>query len=81
MSAHEIEERIVTAISAALKTQVTAQTLRQACPAWDSLKHIEVVFAVEDEFGIAFTEAELSGLDGVPTFVATVCRHACATSS
>jgi acyl carrier protein len=81
MSAHEIEERVIATVAAVLKSPVTARTMREACPAWDSLKHIEVVFAVEDEFGLAFTEEELSGIDGAATLVTMVRRHACATSS
>lgn len=27
---------------------------------WDSLRHMELIFAVEDAFGIQFTEADLA---------------------
>ncbi|MGA2936325.1 MAG: acyl carrier protein [Syntrophobacteraceae bacterium] len=35
---------------------------REKEPAWDSLKHIELIFALEDKFDIRFTEDEMAGL-------------------
>jgi acyl carrier protein len=32
-------------------------------PRWDSLKHIELLFAVEERFGIQFSQQELADLD------------------
>lgn len=29
---------------------------------WDSLKHVELVLAIEDEFGVSFGAAEVFGL-------------------
>ena len=81
MTTQQVEASVVAIVESTLKTAVSAHTLREDCPAWDSLKHIEVVFAVEDEFGISFTEGELSGLDGMPKLVTAVCRHLCVTTS
>ena len=33
--------------------------------AWDSLKHVEVIFALEDRFNIQFSEADMSRMDSV----------------
>jgi acyl carrier protein len=33
---------------------------RSSEPAWDSLKHIELVFLLEDHFGLRFSEQEMS---------------------
>lgn len=35
---------------------------RDTEPAWDSLKHVEIVFLMEDHFGIRFTEPELDDI-------------------
>lgn len=36
---------------------------RSAEPAWDSLKHIELMFLLEDHFGIRFSEREMSEME------------------
>ncbi len=33
---------------------------RSSEPAWDSLKHIELMFLLEDHFGLRFSEQEMS---------------------
>ena len=38
---------------------------REEQPAWDSLKHIQVIFALEDRFNVRFSEAEMPELDSV----------------
>jgi acyl carrier protein len=35
---------------------------RDETPRWDSLKHVELIFALEDEFDLQFTESELEEL-------------------
>lgn len=39
---------------------------------WDSLKHVEIVFALEDQFGVRFDESEFAMLDSVPAIAAAV---------
>ena len=34
-------------------------------PAWDSITHIQLIFAVEEEFGIRLTMQDLESLDDV----------------
>ncbi len=48
---------------------------REDEPAWDSLKHIEIVFALEGALGVRFDVAELAELDDVDSIVASVERH------
>ena len=45
---------------------------RDGEPKWDSLKHIEIIFALEDEFGIQFNEECLVSLVSVRAIVAAV---------
>ena len=53
----------------------TDQVLRTAEPRWDSLKHLELVFALEDLFEIRLDPAEMAGLDSLEHIVAAVERH------
>ena len=49
--------------------------VRDDHPDWDSLKHIEVVFALEDALGVTFDAAELGELTDVDSIVAAAERH------
>ena len=44
-------------------------------PAWDSLKHVEVVLTLESALGIRFDEAEFAELNDVPSIVEVAERH------
>ena len=46
--------------------------LRTDEPGWDSLKQVEILFAVEDGFSIRFKEVELSGLSSVNQIASAV---------
>lgn len=37
---------------------------------WDSLKRVEIMFAVEDEYGITFEEEDLQEMDTPAKFIA-----------
>ena len=79
MDRNQIERTVLTVLTAVLKKPFKpgADITRQNTPSWDSLKHIEVMFALEDELGIEFAEAELSELDSVTKIVdAVLAKHA-----
>jgi acyl carrier protein len=42
---------------------------RESEPAWDSLKHLEIVFAVEDAFSVKFPEQVLGTLNSADLIV------------
>jgi len=72
-----IEAKVVTILSTILKLPLDRSATRESLAQWDSLKHIEIVFAIEDELGIQFSEAELTELDSVASIVdASMGRHA-----
>ena len=52
-----------------LKCEIDLDTSRLNTPQWDSLKNIEIIFAVEDELGLEFSEEELASLDSVAKIV------------
>ena len=51
-------------------------TSRKNSNNWDSLKHIEVIFAIEDEFEIEFTEEEMYKMNDVSSFVRKLSNEA-----
>jgi len=44
-------------------------------PAWDSLKHVEIIFAIEDRFSVRFNEDELRSLVSCGDITRAVERH------
>ncbi|MBV8820577.1 MAG: acyl carrier protein [Acidobacteriaceae bacterium] len=51
-------------VGAVLKRQIepNEDVTRETDSAWDSLKHIEILFAIEDRFAIRFSAPELAAL-------------------
>lgn len=45
---------------------------REQEPSWDSLKHVEIMFAIEDRFSIKFTGEEFAALASVDEIAAAV---------
>ncbi|GJH09279.1 acyl carrier protein [Caballeronia novacaledonica] len=69
----------MTAISTVLKRRFESidQATREHSPEWDSLKHMEIMFALEDEFGTEFSEEELADLDSASKIVSAIeAKHA-----
>lgn len=69
------EARVIKTVGRALKSAVNADSTRDNTAAWDSLRHIEVVFSLEDELGLEFSEAEQPELLGVQRIVEVVMRR------
>jgi acyl carrier protein len=42
---------------------------------WDSVNHIQLIFAVEDEFGIKLSMKDLEGLEDVGALLEAIGRH------
>jgi len=81
MSKDEIRERARAALATALKTdpQAISDSASQAdLSEWDSVRHMNVVLALENEFGIEFADTELPGLTSLPLLVSAIERHSAA---
>jgi len=48
---------------------------QSSLPLWDSLKHMEIVFALEDRYGVQFDESEFPLLDSPASIAAAVRKH------
>ncbi len=55
-----------------VKDEMTAADVE----AWDSLSHINLIVAVEKEFKIKLTTAEVRGLNNVGDFIALIAKKA-----
>jgi acyl carrier protein len=77
MDHRDIQASVLSVLEAVLKCPVGLDSSRANTPLWDSLKHIEIVFAVEDELGIEFSEEDMATLNSVARIVAlAAARHA-----
>ena len=65
------EERIRQILRLVLKAEVPdeGEIGRDALREWDSLKHVEIIFAIEDEFGVQFTEAQMEEIESLSSII------------
>jgi acyl carrier protein len=53
-----------------------AATLTRASePTWDSLRHVELLFTIEDEFDVRFDQEELGTLSSIESLIESIGRH------
>lgn len=71
MDRTQIEPIVLVVLATLLKGpfEAGADITRANTAGWDSLKHMEIMFALEDEFRTEFTEDELAKLDSVAKIV------------
>jgi acyl carrier protein len=64
MTRPDIQERVAELLSIAVGRHIALgeTVLRDSEPKWDSLKHVELVFMLEDRFGVQFSEEEMGDL-------------------
>mgnify|MGYP003592257871 CR=1 FL=1 len=80
MQMTDIENSLADLFSAVLEHPVSRNWSRHEDGAWDSLKHIQLVFAVESTFGVRFDEETIAGLDSFQAFLDYVVKHRAAQS-
>ncbi|MEJ2512721.1 MAG: acyl carrier protein [Anaerolineales bacterium] len=67
-------DRIQTVLAAALNvdaSEITAETQFGDLPQWDSMGHMEVLVALEKEFGVEVTADTITNLISVPA----ICQY------
>jgi acyl carrier protein len=69
MTETNVQENVMQIFSTMLGAAVDMSTSRTNMPAWNSLKHMEIMFAIEEQFDIQFSELELSELDSLSEIV------------
>lgn len=74
MTRLEIREAVAELLSVALERPVThsESVTRDSDPRWDSVKHVELMFMLEEHFGIQFSEEEMGALRGSDEIVQAI---------
>ncbi|HCP46957.1 MAG TPA: acyl carrier protein [Deltaproteobacteria bacterium] len=78
MSEATIYERLTPLFQDVMDTEIVPTAVLRASDVegWDSLSQIRLVVAVEEEFDIAFTTAEIADLPDLGSFVALIAHKA-----
>jgi acyl carrier protein len=69
MNRQQIKTVVLSVLKTVLKCEVDDEGSRERLSQWDSLKHIEVIFVIEDELNIQFSEEILPDLNSVERLV------------
>jgi acyl carrier protein len=78
MTKDDIKTRVRVVLAKALKTDpatIADNATQMDLSEWDSVRHMNVILALENDFGIEFEDAELPTLTSVPLMVATIEKH------
>ena len=70
------QTKIIEIISDILNNvDVNDSTSRQTTPEWNSLKHMEILFAIEEEFEIQYSVEEMVEISSVLDIVNSIVRR------
>lgn len=77
MTREELETRVHDVLALVLKLPAAPREplARADVPEWDSLSHVEIIYAVEEDIGVTFSEQELASLESSAAIVDAVERH------
>lgn len=81
MTKDEIRDRVRAVLARVLKSDPAAiadNASQMELSDWDSVRHMNVVLALENDFGIEFADAELQKLTSLPLLVAAIQEHTAA---
>jgi acyl carrier protein len=71
MSTEERARQVILA-TLGIDGPATGDVSRETVPAWDSLRHVALIFAIEDEFEIQFSEAQMASLASLSAIVEAI---------
>jgi acyl carrier protein len=78
MERAEIETTVKEILGRELGIEATAvgpDTTVENCPLWDSVKHVDIVFAIQDAFGLKFHPREIEEMYSYPEIIDTLVRR------
>ncbi len=79
MTEHALDERLYGVLSSILnvrRDQLGPESSQESVKEWDSVKHMYVMFALEEEFDIEFTDDELVKLSSASVLMEAVVAKA-----
>ncbi len=68
-------DRVIAVVAAVLKVPAASLTLQSSpddLPAWDSMHHLQIVLALEEEFAVQFPAEQIDGLQTIGAIVASL---------
>jgi len=76
MTQEQIKQKITTIICEALEIEEVPfeQLERESLPKWDSLKQLEIVMNIEEEFDVRFTPGEIADIGDANKIIELVLR-------
>ncbi len=69
MNSSEPQQLVIALVGDILGRQVDVESSMENTPEWDSLKHMQVIFAFEDALGTRLAEEEMSALRSVRALI------------
>ena len=75
MSPDEVSARFYRVLAAALNlpaTALDASASRRTLAQWDSLRHMQLMMALEEDFGVEFGDGEIARLDSASAVIAAI---------
>ena len=77
MSDTETRDKVRQIMGAVLQAPIAPgqDVARESVPGWDSLKHVELLFALEDACDIKFDRQEFAELDSLDALVSAIDKH------
>jgi acyl carrier protein len=75
MDANVAESRLFAVLASVMNvapSTLTLETSRTSLEAWDSLKHMYLMLALEEEFGIEFSDAQIASLASASALLAAI---------
>ena len=55
-----MKDKIIQVIGEILKIEVNETTSQATCEKWDSLQHLNIIVALEDEFNVSFEPEDIA---------------------
>ncbi len=77
MNKHDVDARVKHVLADVLAldvSEVDETTSKETVEAWTSLNNLSVVMALEEEFGVSFSDNETDGMVNFTSVVAAVSR-------
>ena len=74
MTKNEIEYKVDEVLNAFLGGNHSKSDEGENDSEWDSLKHMQIIFALEEEFGLMFAESEIPDMKSFEAIVDTILK-------